>query len=167
MNKLPLLVCLVLAGVFALMFVQGRDTSYTSSAMVGKPMPAFALEGLASADIQGHAAVLNVFASWCASCVVEHPVLRSMVEQEQVPLYGLAYKDMPEKTAAWLQKHGNIYRKTGQDSDGRVAIEFGVYGVPETFVIDAEGVIRYRQAGPVTEEIYRQEIQPLLKRIQQ
>ncbi|WP_281300627.1 MULTISPECIES: DsbE family thiol:disulfide interchange protein [unclassified Iodidimonas] len=126
------------------------------SAMIAQPVPAFDLpplwmsgEGLQSNDLaQGEAVLLNVFASWCAPCRIEHPFLMELAD-EGIPLYGLNYKDKPEDALAFLGELGNPYRRIGADRDGRVGIDFGVYGVPETYVINGQGQITYKHIGPI------------------
>lgn len=125
------------------------------SALIGKPVPDFSLPplpgrepGLASGDLKGEVSVVNVFASWCGPCRVEHPQL-ARLQQAGVPIHGINYKDRPEAALAWLAEEGDVYRRIGADQNGRVAIEWGVYGVPETFVVDAEGVIVCKHIGPL------------------
>lgn len=126
------------------------------SPLIGKPAPAFNLPILAEPtktlspdDLKGRVWLLNVWASWCISCREEHPVLLELARQQQAPLIGLNYKDQSTDAKLWLDQHGNPYRASLMDGEGRVGIEFGVYGVPETFVIDKRGVIRYKHTGPV------------------
>jgi cytochrome c biogenesis protein CcmG/thiol:disulfide interchange protein DsbE len=150
-----------------------RDPSVLPSALIDKPAPSFALppieakdgEGLSSADLRGKVALLNVFASWCVPCRVEHPILLRLA-QEGVPVYGINYKDPADQAAAYLDQLGDPYQRVGADRDGRVAIDFGVYGVPETFVIDRKGRIRLRHVGPIRPEDVDRELKPLLERLQ-
>ncbi len=150
-----------------------RDPSVLPSALIDKPAPSFALppieakdgEGLSSADLKGKVALLNVFASWCVPCRVEHPILLRLA-QEGVPVYGINYKDPADQAAAYLDQLGDPYQRIGADRDGRVAIDFGVYGVPETFVIDQNGRIRLRHVGPIRPEDVDGELKPLLERLQ-
>lgn len=139
------------------------------SMLIGKPLPEFALSGLpawpqgiASADFGKEPMLLNVFASWCAPCVSEHPVITKLGTDEGVPILGINYKDKPADALAWLERHGNPYKGIGVDTEGRTAIDLGVYGIPETFIIDRNGRIRYRHAGPLTHELIAKEIRPLL-----
>ena len=134
--------------VIGVYFMAGlkRDPAYMPSMLIDRPAPEFSLppiagreEGLSSDDFKGEVTLLNVFASWCVACQVEHPVLMRIKSEDSVPLYGLNWKDKPGDGAAWLARHGDPYSKIGDDADGRVAIEFGVTGAPETFVIDADG----------------------------
>jgi cytochrome c biogenesis protein CcmG/thiol:disulfide interchange protein DsbE len=117
--------------------------------------------------MRGQVWLLNVWASWCVSCRVEHPLLVDLAKQNIVPVIGLAYKDKPADGLAWLASNGDPYKLSIVDQDGRVGIDFGVYGVPETFVIDKMGIIRYKQIGPLTAEALRQTILPLVRELQQ
>lgn len=110
--------------------------------------------------------LLNVWASWCVSCRVEHPLLVQLAQQNVVPVYGLDYKDKDDAGRAWLTERGDPYTAALVDRDGRVGIDYGVYGVPETFVIDKAGIIRYKQIGPLTEEALQREILPLVRDLQ-
>lgn len=143
------------------------------SPLVGKPAPAFTLSQLhdptkqfSSGDMKGQVWLLNVWASWCVSCKMEHPVLLALSRQNIVPIYGLDYKDQREAGMAWLQEGGNPYVLSSSDIEGRVGIDYGVYGVPETYVIDKQGVIRYKQIGPVTQQSLREKILPLVAELQ-
>ncbi|MGV3742750.1 MAG: DsbE family thiol:disulfide interchange protein [Burkholderiaceae bacterium] len=164
---LPLIILLVLA-VFLAIGLQ-KDPRKLPSALQGKPAPAFNLPSLdASAPpfdpekMKGKVWVMNVFASWCSACVIEHPRLIKLIEDKRVHLVGLAYKDIPEETRRWLDQHGNPYAHIALDVKGNVGIDYGVYGVPETYVIDAQGIIRVRHTGPITNAFIEQEILPLL-----
>ena len=139
------------------------------SPLIGKAAPPFRLPQLhqpeksfSPQDLQGTVWVLNVWASWCASCREEHPVLTDLARSGLVPVYGLNYKDQREDALAWLKRYGDPYRASLTDPDGRVGIDYGVYGVPETYVIDRQGVIRYKRIGPVTPEIVQKKIAPLI-----
>jgi cytochrome c biogenesis protein CcmG/thiol:disulfide interchange protein DsbE len=143
------------------------------SPLIDKPAPAFQLarldrpqETVRAEDLRGKVWLLNVWASWCVACLQEHPVLVEFSRQGVVPIYGLNYKDRPDAAQAWLAKHGNPYTLSIVDGDGRVGIDYGVYGVPETFLIDQQGVIRFKQIGPVTPEVIDRKILPLLKQLQ-
>ena len=142
------------------------------SPLIGKPVPRFELPpvrgrtlGLSSADLRGDVSLVNVFASWCVACKDEHPLLLEMKRQGVVPIHGLNYKDRPEDAAKWLDDLGDPYTRTGVDIDGRVAIDWGVYGVPETFIIDREGRIAYKHIGPITPEVLDKTLQPLITRL--
>ena len=150
-----------------------RDPPAVPSAMIDKPAPAIGLpllhtpgERLEVQSMRGKVWLLNVWASWCAPCREELPVLREVARRHNVPLYGLNYKDKPEDALAWLGRHGDPYIASASDVDGRVGIEYGVYGVPETFVIDGAGRIRYRQLGLITPEIWRTRLQPMIEALQ-
>jgi cytochrome c biogenesis protein CcmG/thiol:disulfide interchange protein DsbE len=119
-----------------------------------------------SQDMKGKVWLLNVWASWCVSCREEHPVLMALARQNIVPIYGLDYKDKNEDGEAWLRNGGDPYTLVITDADGRVGIDYGVYGVPETYVIDKQGVIRYKQIGAVTHESLQQKILPLVAELQ-
>jgi cytochrome c biogenesis protein CcmG/thiol:disulfide interchange protein DsbE len=120
-----------------------------------------------SAELKGQVWLLNVFASWCTPCLEEHPLLLALQDKDVVPIYGLNYKDKPANATGWLNKHGNPYTAIVVDPQGRTGIEYGVYGVPETFVIDKLGVIRYKQIGPLTPEALDEKIIPLIERLKQ
>ncbi len=167
---LPLAVFLAMVGLLAAgLQLNPREVP---SPLVGKPAPPFRLPTLAqpdtfisTADLRGKVWILNVWASWCVACRIEHPVLVDFAKSASVPLYGLNYKDAPAKAQAWLANYGNPYRQSLSDTDGLVGIDFGVYGVPETFVIDRDGVIRLKLTGPVTPESLRDAILPLLGKL--
>ena len=149
-----------------------RNPSIVPSALIGKPVPVFSLPpvqghgpGLSSDNLKGAVSLVNVFASWCVACREEHPILMGLKERRIVPIYGIDYKDKPEDAARWLDTMGNPYTRTGADRDGRVAINWGVYGVPETYVIDREGRIAFKQIGPVDERVLRETILPLIARL--
>src|SRR5215470_10646998 len=148
---LPVALFLVLAGYFFLSLQ--RDPGLLPSALIDKPAPQFALPGLGSkpglgnADLAGRVVLVNFFASWCAPCRVEHPLLMRLAEEGRVTLYGIDYKDKPEDATRLLAQLGDPYGRIGVDGDGRTVIDFGVYGVPETYVVDKSGRIRYRQVG--------------------
>jgi len=150
----------------------GRDPSQLPSPLVGKAVPTFSLPpvegrtlGLSSADLRGEVSLVNVFASWCVACRAEHPLFMRLARDKAVPIHGLNYKDRPEDAARWLNTLGDPYTRTGADRDGRVAIDWGVYGVPETFVVGADGRIAYKQIGPVTEQALTETILPLVARL--
>ena len=153
-----------------------RDPHKIPSPLIDRPAPAFELpllptreagaEGrLASSDLAGRPYVLNVWASWCAPCLQEHPFLVELARAKLVPLIGIDYKDDPAQARNWLARHGNPYSQIAADRDGRVAIEWGVYGVPETFVVDATGRIRFKHIGPVTREVLDQKLLPMLQQL--
>ena len=149
-----------------------RNPQEIPSALIGKPVPEFSLPpvqgrtlGLSSADLHGEVSLVNVFASWRTACRYEHPLFMQLEEDGVVPIHGLNYKDRPEDAAKWLDDLGDPYPRTGADLDGRVGIEWGVYGVPETFVISKDGVIAYKHIGPVSAKDLEQTILPLVERL--
>ncbi|MGH7109871.1 MAG: DsbE family thiol:disulfide interchange protein [Stellaceae bacterium] len=148
------------------------DPSLVPSPLIGKPVPRFDLPpvegnklGLSSADLKGQVTLVNVFASWCVSCRDEQPVLMALKQQGSVPIDGIDYKDTPANAAQWLAAMGNPYNRIGADPSGRVAIDWGVYGVPETFLIGPEGKIAYKQVGPVTAQVLEHKILPLVAQL--
>ena len=170
MNKIPFIIFVVFVALFSVVFLKGKDPSIIESVMIGKAAPSFNLKptlkggkNFSNKDFKGKVSIVNVFASWCLACKVEHKTLANISKAEEVPLYGINYKDKPEDIKNWLKKHGNIYNLIGADSDGRVSIDWGVYGVPETFIVDKEGIIRYKHVGPVTDEVYEETFKPLLR----
>jgi len=157
---LPLLVFLGLAGLFLSQLLSGRDTSEIPSALIGLPAPqtslppleGMSLPGLESKDFAGKVTLVNVFASWCAPCREENPVLLGLSQDKRFTLAALNYKDQPENARRFLGDLGNPYQAIGVDPAGRAAIDWGVYGVPETFVIGKDGKIAYKHVGPLTAE---------------
>ena len=167
---IPLALFLGLAVFFAIGLT--RDPRVVPSPFIDKPAPPFKLEQLhepklafAPEEMKGKVWMLNVWASWCVSCRVEHPVLVEMHRNNVVPIVGLNYKDRREDAVAWLQKFGNPYQLSAWDIEGRVGIDYGVYGAPETFVIDKQGVIRHKQIGPITPEALEKTILPLIRKL--
>jgi cytochrome c biogenesis protein CcmG/thiol:disulfide interchange protein DsbE len=167
---LPLLALVGLIAVFALNI--NRDPALVQSVLINKPAPEFALpavDGLAvpgfdKKKLDGQVTVVNVFASWCIPCRDEHPVLEALKQKTGVPLYGINQKDAPDQAAAFLAQLGNPYDAIGADRDGRTSIDWGVYGVPETFIVDAKGVIRFKHTGPLAMEDIDREIVPAIAR---
>jgi cytochrome c biogenesis protein CcmG, thiol:disulfide interchange protein DsbE len=148
------------------------DPKLVPSPLVGKPMPTFSLTRLenpavtiSDADFRGKVTLLNVWATWCVSCRREHETLVQLAKTGQVDIYGLNYKDNREEANRWLKRLGNPYVANAFDSDGRVGIDWGVYGAPETFIIDREGIIRHKHIGPLTIEIINEEILPLVAKL--
>lgn len=142
------------------------------SPLVDKPAPAFDLPQLhdpaarfTAEQMKGRVWVLNVFASWCTPCLAEHPYVTQLAKQPGVTVIGLNYKDRPEDAKGWLRKHGNPYAKIAVDAEGRVGIDYGVYGVPETYLIDKLGVIRHKQIGPITPQALTDTILPMLAKL--
>lgn len=164
---LPFALFLVVLGFLAIgLNLNPREVP---SPLIGKPAPQFSLPVLgksqapfSSQDMRGKVWILNVWASWCVACQAEHPLLVEFAKKNSVALLGLNYKDTPQEAAAWLARFGDPYRLSLEDRQGQVGIDFGVYGVPETFVIDKEGVIRFKHIGPLTPEVIEQKIVPLI-----
>jgi cytochrome c biogenesis protein CcmG/thiol:disulfide interchange protein DsbE len=165
---LPVVLFMALAGYFALALRSDRDPHDLPSALLDKEAPQFSLSGLngpgvARDGLKGGPVLINFFASWCVPCRVEHPLLMRLAERDHVPVYGIDYKDQPEDAAKLLAQFGDPYRGVGLDRDGRVGLDFGVYGVPETYVLDGSGHIRKRFVGPLTAQQVEKELLPLLK----
>ncbi len=168
---LPLLLFVLLAAWFAIGL--RHDPSRIPSVLIDQPLPAFSLPAidgrdnpLSSDDIVGQVALVNVFASWCIPCAIEHPQLMKVAAEEDILITGVNWKERPGDGAAWLRRLGDPYALIGDDADGRVAIDFGVTGAPETFIVDAKGRIRYKQIGPITEQIWDADIKPLVEQLQ-
>jgi cytochrome c biogenesis protein CcmG, thiol:disulfide interchange protein DsbE len=167
---LPIAAFTALAGYFVVSL--SRDPSVLPSAMLNQPTPAFTLAGLqgqpglARDEFRGQVVLINFFASWCVPCRAEHPLLMRLAAELKTPVYGIDYKDKPEDAARFLSELGNPYGRIGADRDGRVGIDFGVYGVPETYVIDKAGRIRLRHVGPLTPADVTRELAPLVKELQ-
>jgi cytochrome c biogenesis protein CcmG/thiol:disulfide interchange protein DsbE len=143
------------------------------SPLIDKPAPAFTLpllrdntSTIKSTDLRGHAVLLNVWASWCIECRNEHPVLMEFKQKLKVPIYGLNYKDTRTDALQWLNQYGDPYIENAFDQNGRVGIDYGVYGVPETFVLDRNGIIRYKHIGPITQQAMEDIILPLLNKLE-
>ncbi|MBN8510652.1 MAG: DsbE family thiol:disulfide interchange protein [Burkholderiales bacterium] len=167
---LPLAVFVLLVGFLAVGLQ--RDPKILPSPLIDKPAPAFSLprlddpaKTLSAADLKGKVWLLNVWASWCVACRIEHPLLVELAGSGAVPIVGLNYKDKRDEALAWLAKHGDPYVVSIVDAQGLVGIDWGVYGVPETFVVDKQGVIRLKHVGPVTPEVLREQILPLVKKL--
>jgi cytochrome c biogenesis protein CcmG/thiol:disulfide interchange protein DsbE len=148
------------------------DPRRIPSPLIGKPLPAFSLTTVADParkvsrdDLRGRVYLLSVWASWCVACREEHPLLNELTSRKAVTIIGLNYKDQREDALRWLGALGNPYEVSLSDQDGRLGIDLGVYGVPETFVIDKQGVIRYKQIGPMTPEVWEQKLAPLIKEL--
>ncbi len=149
------------------------DPREVPSPFIGKPTPAFNLPQLAdpaktfgNESLKGRVSLLNVWASWCVSCRQEHPLLIELSKEGIAPIYGLNYKDEREAGLGWLNRLGNPYTLSAFDADGKVGIEWGVYGVPETFVVDKQGIIRHKHTGPITEEAWQKTLLPLILKLQ-
>jgi cytochrome c biogenesis protein CcmG, thiol:disulfide interchange protein DsbE len=174
MKGLKFILPLALFAVLVVFLWQGLSLNprEVPSPLVGKPAPQFALPKLGDPgttvrreDMLGKVWVLNVWASWCAPCREEHPLVIAFAKRSGIPVYGLNYKDKPEAATNWLAQLGDPYAATLVDAQGKVGIDWGVYGVPETFVIDKAGIIRMKHIGPLTENAIRTKLEPLVKEL--
>lgn len=174
MNRLLFAIPLILAVAVFVYFYEGlgRDASVVPSALINRPAPEFDLPplkddkpGLKTADLKGKVALVNVFASWCVPCRAEHPMIRRLAEEYGIPVYAINYKDKREDALKYLDELGDPYERIGFDSTGRVGIDWGVYGVPETYVIDRNGIIRFKHVGPLLERHIKDEILPLVEKL--
>ena len=164
------LVAFALMGLFGWgLFFSSRDLP---SPLIDKPVPEFVLapvqgqaDGLATADLRGQVSLVNFFASWCVPCRAEHPLFMELAQSGEVKLYGINYKDLPDEAEAWLEELGNPYTRVGADPNGRVAIDWGVYGIPETFVVAADGTIAYKVIGQLTRPILENQVMPVVRRL--
>jgi cytochrome c biogenesis protein CcmG/thiol:disulfide interchange protein DsbE len=172
-HLLPLGIFLALAAVFLTRLISGEDPSQIPSVLVGKTAPEFslpaldglrregaAIPGLGSASLKGKVSIVNVFASWCGPCREEHPVLMALAADPRLQVLGINYKDVPENARRFLGELGNPYAAVGVDENGRTAIDWGVYGVPETFLVGADGVIRRKFIGPLTAQAVTEVLMP-------
>jgi cytochrome c biogenesis protein CcmG/thiol:disulfide interchange protein DsbE len=169
---IPLLIFLVIAGFLAVGLV--LDPKEVPSPLIGKPAPALSLPALddpsriiTTEEFKGKTWMLNVWATWCVSCRAEHRVLVDMARHSDIPIVGLDYKDDAADAKRWLQQLGNPYVVTAFDEKGRIAIDWGVYGTPETYVIDKAGIIRFKQIGPINTEVLQDKILPLIKQLEE
>ncbi len=166
----PLVVLVGLLAVFAISL--NRDPSLIQSVLIDKPAPQFALSAVEGTDVPGfdtaalagEVTVVNVFASWCIPCRDEHPVLEALKQQTGVRLFGMNQKDAPENAVSFLRELGNPYDAIGADTNGRTSIDWGVYGVPETFIVDAKGIIRFKHIGPLLMDDLAKEIIPAIEK---
>jgi cytochrome c biogenesis protein CcmG/thiol:disulfide interchange protein DsbE len=174
MRRWLYLIPVVVFGLMAAGFYAGLgiDSNVLPSALIDEEAPQFDLpplpgrdKGFSTADLRGHVSLVNTFASWCGPCRIEHPVLNGLAASRQVPIYGINYKDKGDAALSWIAALGDPYTKIGADS-GRVGIDWGVYGVPETFVVDQTGHIRYKHVGPVSEDDLKKTILPLIAKLQ-
>lgn len=169
---LPLLIFAGLAAIFLAQLLSGRDISAVPSALIGQQAPATSLPpleganvpGLESKDFAGQVTLVNVWASWCGPCRDEHPVLLELSQDKRFRISGLNYKDKPENARRFIGDLGNPYNAIGVDQSGRTAIDWGVYGVPETYVVDRGGRILYRHVGPLTNEAVATDLMPVVER---
>ena len=172
---LPLGIFLALATLLGVGVIinAGKTQTDIQSPLVGKPAPDFALPDFADpttivrkADLLGRPYLVNIWASWCASCRVEHPVITDIAKSGRLMVVGYNYKDAPDDAARWLQQFGNPFHRIIVDGEGRAAIDWGIYGAPETFLVDAHGVVRWKHVGPVTPEVRDGELWPLLAELE-
>lgn len=174
---LPLLVFLALAGIFLKQLAAGGGSTDIPSVLIDKPAPQFELApleglegengqlpGFSTADLKGKVSVVNVWASWCAPCRTEHPLIVLLGEDKRIAVRGLNYKDNPANALRFLGQLGNPFEAVGVDPRGKAAIDWGVYGVPETFIVDADGIVRYKHVGPLTPENYQKKFLPELEK---
>lgn len=170
---LPVALFVVLIGVLAVLTLKtqdGRDPSLIPSALLGKPAPEIILPavaetipgGFAGADLRGRVTMVNVFASWCVPCLAEHPLITRIAE-DGVPVYAINHRDTVPDASKWLKKHGNPFTAIGFDPEGRASVEWGVTGVPETYIINAEGLVTFKHAGPITAKVLKDTILPKLR----
>lgn len=167
---LPLVIAATLGTLFYWGLRNNDDT--LPSALIGQPAPEFTLppvggrgEGFSTADLKGEVSLVNFWASWCAPCRVEMPILVELAQSGTVRVLGVNYKDDPQAALAFLDELGNPYARLGADATGRVGLDWGVYGMPETFVVDAEGRIAYRHVGPFDRQTFEEEILPIVARL--
>lgn len=170
---LPLLIFAALAGYFWIGL--GKDPHAIPSVLIDQPVPPFDLppiegrdRGFAATDLQGQVSLVNVFGSWCVACRVEHPFLMALAAENAVPIYGINWREKNRQDGpAWLARLGDPYTRVGDDAESRAAIAFGVTGAPETFIVDAQGVIRYKHVGPVTKAEWEATLLPIVRRLRQ
>lgn len=167
---LPLGMFLALAGL--LYKGLSLDPREVPSPLIGKPAPAFSLPRLkqpetsiSDADLKGRVWLLNVWATWCVACRAEHPLLMQLANSGRIEIYGLNYKDERDEAKRWLVQYGDPYSANAFDADGRVGINWGVYGTPETFIVDQQGIIRHKHIGPLTVDVIRDEILPMVEQL--
>ncbi len=168
---LPLIILAGLVVAFALR-LGDPDKETLPSQLIDRKVPQFALDplpgrgrALSSGDLKGQVSLLNIFGSWCRSCVAEHPMLKRIQREYDIPLHGIDWKDDPEAGKAWLARHGDPYDRIGLDPDSRVAIDLGVTGAPETFIVGPDGRIRYKHTGPITPKVWKDTMLPLIRKL--
>ncbi|QPC42329.1 DsbE family thiol:disulfide interchange protein [Kaustia mangrovi] len=179
LTLLPVGIFVALAVVF-LLRLEGGDPSKVPSPLIGKPVPDFALPGLSglksegipvpgfsAADLKtGKVTLVNIWASWCVPCRDEHPILMQLASRQDIRVFGINYKDKPENARRFIGLHGNPFEAVGVDEDGRASVDWGVYGVPETFVVNGKGVITFKWIGPMSPEIAKDKIIPAIEAAQ-
>jgi len=167
----PVALFVLLAALLLVGLRVAEDKEKIPSPLIGKPAPNFTLPTLhgggelSGTDLLGEPYLLNVWASWCPGCRVEHEQIAHIAQSGEIPVYGLNYKDAPGDARRWLERYGDPYKAILQDLDGQVGIDFGVYGAPETFLIDARGIVRYKYIGPLQPSTWTEEIRPLVRRL--
>lgn len=175
MNKLKFILPFIIFTAILFLLWRGLNLhpNQIPSPLIGKKAPDFTLPDLfdekkliSNKDLMGKVVLVNVWATWCVSCAEEHSALLQLAHNEQVFFFGLNYKDDMASAKQWLKQYGNPYRMVGVDSDGSTAIDWGVYGTPETFVLDKKGLIRYKQIGPIDAESWEKTLKPLLEKLQ-
>ena len=168
---------IIIAGL-GLLFLRGlgHDPKLVPSVLIDKPVPDFQLAalpgrgdtGLSSTQLKGEVTLVDIYGSWCVACVQEHPTLLKIKEQNVVPIHGIDWRDDPAKGAAWLKEKGDPYTRVGVDpAPGRTAVDFGVTGAPESFIVDANGVIRYKYIGPITPQVWSDILLPIIRKLKQ
>ena len=170
---IPVLVFMAVAVFFAIGL--SLDPSKLPSALIDQPAPVFDLpgiegvarEGFSSNDLGGRVVLVNIFASWCLPCLAEHPQITALSRDHKIPVFAINKKDKPGNAAKWLEKNGNPYPRIGADNSGRVSVDWGVYGVPETFIVDKQKRIRYRHVGPIMPHDMKETILPLVEELSQ
>lgn len=169
---IPLIVFIALAVLLAIGLT--RDPKLVPSPLIGKPAPAFLLstvhnpnQQVSEKELLGKVSLVNVWASWCPSCREEHPVLVEFARSTNTPIYGLNWKDQREDAIRWLKHFGNPYVLSFHDPDNRAGLDWGVYGAPETFLVDKKGIIRFKQVGPVTPKLLQEKLIPMIKKLEQ
>jgi len=173
----PLIVIIALSVLMAKRLADvgaGDAPNLLDTALLDRPLPDFDLDalpdrppGLASTDLKGEVALVNIWGSWCIACLAEHPTFMRLAERDAVPIHGIAWRDEPNASIRWLARHGDPYQRIGQDRTSDTAIALGVTGAPETFVVDAEGIIRYKYVGPITDEVWAEKIKPVVESLRQ
>lgn len=170
-RALPVAIFVVLLAILG--YGLTRNPSLVSSPLIGKPLPDFSLPQLHEAnntignyDLRGSPYLLNVWASWCAACRIEHPLLMQVAEQRLLPIYGVNYRDKRDDALAWLERYGNPYEAVIFDERGDLGLDLGVYGAPETFLVDRNNVIVYKHIGPITDEVWAEELHPKIIELQ-
>ncbi len=178
MRRLFYLLPVAIFAVLAIFFLKGlaMDPREIPSVLINRPVPDMALSplpgrgentGLSTQDLKGQVSVVNIFGSWCIACVQEHPFLMRYRQQGVVPIHGIDWRDNPDDGAKWLQKHGDPYDRVGVDpAPGRTAVDFGVTGAPESFIVDKTGTIRYKHIGPITPDVWEKTMLPIIRELQ-